>query len=179
MITRICSICKKELGDPFEKEIPEIHISHGICRSCLDDYMKGSGISLNEFMDSLPVPVFAVDVEGRVQAANKLGRETVSKQEDQIAGFLGGEVFQCHYSTLPGGCGQTPHCKSCVIRNSVMKTHSTGEPCIRVPACQDLDTITGTRTIRFLISTKLAGDVVLLFIDDIQPLPDAGEEDQL
>ena len=57
-----------------------------------------------------------VDGDGRIQSANKLGRETVSKDMDHITGYLGGEVFQCHYATLPGGCGQTLHCKSCVIR---------------------------------------------------------------
>ena len=172
MILRKCSICQAELGPPLEPEDPEVHTSHGICRDCLDGYLNGAGMSMEEFLDGLPVPIFVVDGEGRVQGANLLGRETVSKDLDQIAGYLGGEVFQCHYATLPGGCGHTLHCKSCVIRNTVMKTHETGVACIRVPACQDLDTFEGPRTIRFLISTEKAGDVVLLFIDDMKPLPD-------
>ena len=172
MIKRTCSICQAELGPPLEPEIPEVHTSHGICQDCLEEYLKGEGMPMGDFLDSLPAPIFIVDGEGRVQTANRLGREAVSKDLGQIEGYLGGEVFQCHYATLPGGCGNTLHCKSCVIRNTVMKTHETGEACVRVPACQDLDTFAGPRTIRFLISTEKVGDVVLLFIDDMKPLPD-------
>jgi len=170
MIQRICSICHTTLGPPLETEKQEIHYSHGICRECLGEYLEGSGIPMIDFIDSLPVPIFVVDGDGRIQSANKLGRETVSKDMDHITGYLGGEVFQCHYATLPGGCGQTLHCKSCVIRNTVMATHATGEPCIRIPACLDLDTIEGNRRIRFLISTEMIGDAVLLFIENAQLL---------
>ncbi len=176
MIIRKCSICNKELGPPIEMGIPEVVTSHGICRTCLNEYIKGSGISLEAFLDKLPAPVFVVNGEGRIQKANSKAKEIVSKDVDEIEGFLGGEVFQCHYSTLPGGCGQTVHCKSCAIRNTVMKTFETGIACIRVPACQDLDTFTGVRTIRFLISTEIADDVVLLFIDDVQPMGEAQTE---
>jgi hypothetical protein len=169
MIRRVCCMCRSEMGSPLEPDVSEVRTSHGICRNCLDEYMAGTDKTMDDFLDSVPAPVFVVDGSGRVVTANTLAQETVSKDLAQIKGRLGGEVFRCHYASLPGGCGETLHCQSCVIRNTVMMTFETGKPCIRVPACQDLDTIEGPRRIRFLISTEKAGDAVLLLIDDAQP----------
>ena len=107
-----------------------------------------------------------MDKDGRVVAANTQGLKQVSQDVGQIEGRLGGEVFECKYATLPGGCGQTIHCKTCTIRKTVTKTHETGECCIRVPAYMDLGDIIDVKTIRFLISTEKVNDVVLLRIDD-------------
>jgi len=165
----MCSYCRAELGSIAEPDQPEERISHGICRNCLDQCMAGMGQSLDEFLDSLQVPVFVVDDDARMVTANKLGRRAISKNLGQITGVLSGEVFGCPHSNLPGGCGKTLHCQSCTIRNTVTRTFENGEPCIRVQACQDLDTIAGPRRVRFVISTEKAGSVVLLRMDDAQP----------
>jgi hypothetical protein len=165
---RICSRCKKELGP--EVDAGEEGVTHGICRECVDRVMAGSGEMFDEFLDSLDAPVFVVDKDRSVLTANALGRDLVSKDMGLIRGRLAGEVFGCPHAHLPEGCGQTVHCQSCTIRNSVMKTFTTGMPCIRVPACLDLDTITGPRQMRFLISTEKVGNVaVFLRIDNVRP----------
>jgi hypothetical protein len=94
----------------------------------------------------------------------------VNRTEDMtvIGGRLAGEVFECTHAHQPGGCGHTLHCQSCMIRSSVTKTFQTGAPCIRVPACQDLDTFEGPRKVRFLITTEKVSGGVLLRIDDLQ-----------
>lgn len=130
--------------------------------------MAGSGEIFEEFLDSLQVPVFVVDANARVLTANSFARDMVSMDQEQITGRLGGEVFRCEYYDLPGGCGQTIHCKTCTIRNTVMETFETGKPCIRIPACQDLDTIAGPRKVNLFISTEKSCNMVLLRIDDIR-----------
>ena len=150
LIRQICRYCKAELGSITEPGESEEQISHGICRNCLDGVMAGMGESLDEFLDSLRAPVFVVDNDGRMVTANNLGQNAVSKDLGQVTGVFGGEVFGCSYSKLPGGCGETLHCQSCAIRTTVMRTFETGEPCIRVPACQDLDTIAGPEESAFL-----------------------------
>ncbi len=40
---------------------------------------------------------------------------------------------------------------------------------IRIPACLDLDTVGGQRSIRYLISTEYVANTVFLRIDDAQP----------
>jgi hypothetical protein len=157
------------LGTVEEHNRTDERISHGICRDCLEQFMAGSGESLDAFLESLEAPVCVVDEECRIIAANALAQHTISKDMGQIRGRLGGEVFGCEHSRLPGGCGHTVHCESCTIRNTVIETFETGKPCTRVPACRDLDTIAGPRRVRFTISTEKAGDAVLLRIDEAQP----------
>lgn len=128
--------------------------------------MTGLGESFEDFLDALQIPILVVDDNVRVLAANVLAREAVSKEMVQIKGYLGGEVFRCKHSRLLGGCGLSVHCKSCVIRVTVTKTFKSGKPCIQVPACLDLDTITGNRRIRCIISTEKVANAVLLYIDD-------------
>ncbi|MCJ7776462.1 MAG: hypothetical protein MUP08_08760, partial [Desulfobulbaceae bacterium] len=66
-----------------------------------------------------------------------------------------------------GGCGNTVHCKSCTIRNTVTDTLQSGKSNIKVPAYPDLHHITGDNRIRFLITTERAAEAVLLRIDEI------------
>lgn len=169
MIKQICYVCGVELGEPLEQHIPEVYVSHGICRTCLDRCMAGAGTGMDEFLDSLQAPVVVVDSDVRVVTANALAQKLLSKDLKEMDGQLAGEVFECSHAHEPGGCGHTLHCKSCMIRSSVTKTFQTGAPCIRLPACQDLDTFEGPRKIRFLVTTKKVGGAVLLRIDDLQP----------
>ncbi len=43
----------------------------------------------------------------------------------------------------------------------------TGEPLYDIPACTELATITGKRVVRYLISTKKAGNFVVVTIKDV------------
>jgi len=168
MMRQVCYVCGFELGEPLEPNVPGVHTTHGVCRKCLDGCMAGSGQGMDEFLDSLLAPVIVVDGDVRVLTANTLAQKLVSKNMQEMGGKLAGEVFECTHSHQPGGCGHTLHCRSCMIRNSVAKTFQTGKPCIRMPACQDLDTFEGPRTVRFLITTEKVGGAVLLRIDDLQ-----------
>jgi hypothetical protein len=169
MIRQVCYVCGIELGQPLELNVPGEHISHGVCRKCLDICMAGAGKGMQEFLDSLQAPVIVVDDNVRVLTANAIAQKLVSKSMKAIGGRLAGEVFECTHAHQPGGCGHTIHCQSCMIRISVTKTFQTGDPCIRVPACQDLDTFEGPRKVRYLITTEKVSGAVLLRIDDFQP----------
>ena len=68
---RICCYCNANLGSATFEDGGEEKISHGICRKCLGQIMKGLGQPLAEYLDSLDVPVFVVDGEGRVVCASK------------------------------------------------------------------------------------------------------------
>jgi hypothetical protein len=164
----LCSYCKLEIDPGDESDDQEGRISHGFCRTCFEEIMKGNGQAIDEFLDSFGAPIIVVDGTVRASSANTLAQEAVSKGQDEIAGMLGGEVFGCLHAQESGGCGGTIHCASCVVRNTVEDTYKTGKPFVRVPSCHDLDTCNGERSVRFLISTEKAGDNVLLRIDDIQ-----------
>jgi len=127
--------------------------------------MAGYGEPLDEFLDSLQIPVLLVDNDVRVLSANALARRMLSPDALKIKGLLGGELFRCKNYDQPGGCGKTLHCQTCTIRNCVTRTFETGENCDRVPACLDLDVIAGPRRVSLVISTEKANDAVFLRID--------------
>ena len=170
MLPRVCAYCRADIDPaPEHSSVDEKGlVSHGICRPCLEEVMRGSGQTMQAFLESLATPVFVVSGDGRVIGANTYARSLVATQAMNIEGRLGGEVFGCTFAKEPGGCGNAVHCESCTIRMSVMETHESGVPQLRREACQDLDTFEGVRQVRFLISTEKAGDAVLLRIDDAQ-----------
>ena len=177
MIKQVCLYCNEHLGSIEEPGDDTERISHGVCPRCFPKLLAGSGKPLAKFLDSLPAPVFVVDQDVRIVTANALGRELISKDLEEMRGHLGGEVFSCKYSKMPGGCGQTVHCKACTIRKTVTKTYKNGRPCTRVPAYMDLGDYTGDKTVRFLISTEKVENVVFLRIDDSQAVdPTEGGE---
>lgn len=128
-----------------------------------------TGQGFLDFLNRLPARVLVVDNESLVVHANTLNLESLGKQLSDVRGKLGGEVFECEYSYLPGGCGQTEHCHQCVIRQTVMGTMADGvaKTGVMVKLCQrqpDQSII----WLNITFSTEKAGSVVLLRIDDIR-----------
>jgi len=142
-------------------------LSHGICNSCMEDFLKGSGRPLMELLEEGAPPVVVVDSERHVIGANRSAQEMLGKEESDFHGKLGGEVFDCHHASKPGGCGKQLHCEYCVVRRSVMHTHETGEAVDKKPATL-LQGQTNPNDIRFEVSTWKAGDVVFLQITDVR-----------
>ncbi|MFZ4857878.1 MAG: hypothetical protein ACOYL3_15925 [Desulfuromonadaceae bacterium] len=148
-------------------EYPEGLVSHGICDECKADLLGPKKMSLMDFLDSLDTPVMVVDGEGNVQTANKLAREIIQKDLPDIEGFKGGDVFECAFAKLPAGCGNTVHCRECTIRNTVMNTMQTGISQLRSPAYLLQGTPDDNHEIKFLISTEIFSNVVLLRVDTV------------
>jgi len=169
MVKQICFFCSAEIGSVGNPSEIDDEISHGLCPNCVPKFMAGHGCQFGEFLDRLPAPIFVIDEKARVVGANAEGLRQVNKSARDVQSRLGGEVFECRHAKEPGGCGQTIHCKTCTIRNTVTKTLKTGETCLRVPAYMDLGNIIQERTVRFLISTEKVGEVVLLRIDAVEP----------
>lgn len=98
---------------------------------------------------------------------NSAGLDLLKKKPEEVEGELGGDVFGCRYADLPGGCGNTVHCKTCTIRLTVLDTLHSGNSHVETPAYPDLYHITGEERVRFLITTEQIGEAVLLRIDDV------------
>ena len=90
-------------------------------------------------------------------------------QDADIEDHKGGEVFECAYAGLPGGCGRTVHCDGCTIRINVMDTHRTGQSRLRVPAYLFRGKPDDSEKTDYFISTEKVGKVVLLRIDTVTP----------
>lgn len=163
----ICAWCQKKLGERETASDIERPVSHGICFSCLVNILAAEKKPLRKYLDIFQGPVLVIDSEARVVAANRQGCALLGKEPADFEDRLTGDAIECSYAHLPGGCGDTIHCKTCTIRSTITDTLRTGKSHLKVPAYQDIHTLTGNRQVRFLISTEKAGDAVLLRIDDL------------
>lgn len=162
----VCAWCRREMGF---KEGPQGDITHGICPECYRRFFgKVERESLSEFLEWLGVPVFLVDGDVRVVAANRKAADLVGTEPADLEGAYGGEVIECARSRLPGGCGRTVHCRACTIRNTVTDTFRSGRSHLRIPAVADGRSSEGGHLVRYLISTEKAGEGVLLRIDEVE-----------
>lgn len=164
----ICAWCHQELeAAPRHVDDSGSEVSHGICQSCKDYFLSGRHPTLDEFLNQLAVPVLVVDTQGMILLANRYALDILGRDLNRVQGYKGGDAMECAYARLPGGCGQTVHCKACTIRNNVLKTFDTGQSLQRVPAYLDCRTDDGVVRNRFQISTRKVEDTVLLRIDQV------------
>ncbi|MDP8242964.1 MAG: hypothetical protein P9L94_02700 [Candidatus Hinthialibacter antarcticus] len=163
---KICAWCKKELGvNSANSEL----ITHGICDSCSETFLKGDPESFQSFLDDFHFPIIVVDTDGKVMGGNcqacKITGKTINQFRDQM---LPGEAIDCVHAFEPVGCGKTIHCQSCTIRQSINQTFMTGQCLRNVPAYKDIRVGENEQPVRFLITTEKIKDRVLLRIDDLQ-----------
>ena len=163
---KVCAWCRRELESTAADHEQQYPITHGICETCAANLLAQMGRPLQEFLDNLDVPILLLESGPLICSANRQARKLLDKQLADIAGRRGGEVIECVYAKLPEGCGNTVHCKSCTIRITVLETFATGRSFIRVPAYPDIQTLSGVKTMCFLITTEKVGDFVFLRIED-------------
>lgn len=154
----ICSYCRNKMDDkePFDSDL----VSHGMCEDCIEYFSpQWEGLSLGEYLDRFDFPVIVVNEDCRILAANQEMANIIGRGERETQGLLTGEAVECVYSRMEGGCGNTIHCKTCTIRNSVSHTLETGESLHRVECYVEK----GNERIPFFITTvKLEKSVQVL-----------------
>lgn len=165
---KICAWCDTEILSSTKKPVADPVITHGICRTCARKLFKQLSKPLQEFLDQLTVPILLIESEPKVMTANKMAQNLLGKDLSQIQGRKGGEVINCAYARNPEGCGNSVHCASCTIRQTVLQTFTTGESFIEVPAYPDIQKFDEVKTFCVKISTEKVGEYVLLRIDQMQ-----------
>jgi len=164
----VCAWCNATIRDGSADDDDREDVSHGLCDACLPVVAEEMGVPMDKFLDSLTPPTIVVDFTRRVVAANSAAMTLIGKQRSGIIGKLGGYALGCIHADGPDTCGQTVHCQSCAIKNSVMHTAATGEPLTNVPASAELSVLTGKRTVEFLVSTQRVRDFVAVTLKDSQ-----------
>lgn len=163
-----CAICNELVGEVADPAMVARTVADlEICAAC-EEMFVGDGrneLALDRFLNRLPLPVLLVDAHVGVVLANDRAQQVLGKKLPMLRGRLGGDVLECIYARLPGGCGQTVHCQGCQIRRSVTETYRSGCPQRRVPAYLHADSPPEARSIELLISTEKIGDLVLLRFD--------------
>jgi hypothetical protein len=75
---------------------------------------------LREVFDALPSIIFVVDQEVRIQEYNAAAKELMASRRESILQQRAGEVIKCIYAQKTRqGCGGSPKCSDCLIRDSV------------------------------------------------------------
>ncbi len=73
-----------------------------------------------DVFNAIPIPAFLVDADVRIRDLNTAASAAFGLSKQVVHSRRGGEVLKClHSRDVPGGCGQGPVCKTCVIRNTV------------------------------------------------------------
>jgi len=95
--------------------------------------LPGTGLYSRKFPDMLDAPVFLVDNDINILAANTLAIAITKKPVAEVRGTTCGKVLECINAYLPEGCGKTTFCPDCAIQASVNETYETGHPVTRRP----------------------------------------------
>ena len=70
--------------------------------------------------EATPLPMFVVDDDARVMDLNLEAGRMLGWAEEFVLRRRYGDVFHCvHALHVPEGCGRTPFCKDCNVRNAV------------------------------------------------------------
>lgn len=162
---RICAWCQTEM--PSKGEGPGV-ITHGMCEACAGTLMSDLPISLQRFLDGLPVPVLVVDSDVRASTANLEAQKLIGKPLGENTRQKGGDVFSCVHAKAPEGCGRTIHCSACAIRTCVTRTYQTGEPQVMVPATLKQGDPDTPSAVALTITTMKRGDLVLLMVHKVE-----------
>jgi hypothetical protein len=158
----VCSFCTAIIRPGITPDDP---VSHGICRSCYDRILASHGFNIQKFLNLLDAPVFLVDNDVTILAANTPALQMVKKPVPWVHGILCGTVLECINAHLRQGCGKTPSCPDCTIRTTVNETYATGHEVTRRPAAFSRKTSGTSEEVRLLVSTRKDGDIVLLRLE--------------
>ena len=155
----VCASCNKEIKPSFYRDYDII--SYGLCKSCKNNLFYQNRVELSKYLNSLPVPIILIDPEKGIKTCNEKACEMLSKKLQEIEGHQPGIVLKCKFSKLPGGCGNTPHCVTCTIRQAIMETFTMGKSFHKIPVILNRE----NQKINLFVSTEKISGLVFLRID--------------
>lgn len=164
----ICSYCREGMGE--KEPLDDPGVTHGICPECYKHFSpQWEGLHLSEYLDTFDEPMVVFTSDTRVIAFNKSYAGTFLEEEEKPAGLFGGEFMECAHARLPGGCGQTVHCRSCTIRNTLQATLRTGQPQKNVSAYLNVLKNGKHAVEKLKVSTEMHGLMVRMRIEEDFP----------
>ena len=164
-MNKICDWCDKELPGGPADGVSDGQVTYGLCDVCSNKLVSPTLSNVVNFLESVDAPVFVANGDARFIAANGKARHLAGGDPAEIEGWLVGDVFDCVWADLHGGCGKSECCRACLIKIAVTETIANGRAVTRSPAYLDVKTAEGIQRQHYVISTLKAGDAVLLRMD--------------
>lgn len=162
---RICAWCNKPMS-PVKtggKAAANL-VTHSICSDCSDNLDFQLGVSLSTYLDSLNMPVVALDGNDSLIGINSTAAE-IYRGKAVLEQFEWQEkIYECAHARLPQGCNETVHCSGCAIRIVTSASFSSGESIYNVPAQLHHCSSDRTEKAELLISADKIDTIVFLRI---------------
>ena len=168
VVKRICSWCKKPIGDVDMAGSPSGLTTHGICAECAETLFSEMGTRVRKLLDKFNVPVVVVNGRYEVAGVNESAKTLLGQGSDELDGHAVSEVFECADAPgqqRPADAGRD---EGCEIRAAIAETLEKGSKLHQVPARVMRRTPDGEEPLDVQVSTERVGSMVLLKIDDSQ-----------
>lgn len=125
-------------------------------------------------LDAIPSPVFVAQEDVKIVDYNTAASGMLGETPSLIIRKRAGEALHClHSSEVPEGCGRAPHCRDCIIRNSVNESLK-GKKLIRQKTRMEIVREGKTDEAFFLVTTVPFDfhreKLVLIILEDISEL---------
>lgn len=163
---RVCAWCNRpmETLQTDDKGADNSIITHSICDDCADNLDFQLGVTLTRYLDSLKMPIIALDKSGLIIAANMEARKLQKNSTIAISAAWNDKIYECAHARLPEGCMKAVHCSGCAIRFSTADAYRTGMSQTNIPAHFNSCSADLTEKIDLLVSADKIEDIVFLRI---------------
>lgn len=174
---RVCAWCNRPMGSVRIKTSSDSGlVTHSICSDCSDNFDFQLGVPLQRYLDSLKMPVIALNGDDRVIAVNCEAFGIYSGKTGEEMAEWPDRIFECAHARLPERCGNTVHCSGCAIRFAATDSYRTGESQRDLPAHSSHCDSGPPDKAELLISADRVDKIVFLRIVKLQraaisPLP--------
>jgi len=122
-----CDYLIKDLGRSYLKAIPTI-IENAIKHKKLEEILDQKRKNINAIFDAVPICMLSIDENMIVKRVNDAVRQTVGRDYPQIINLRIGSALGCINSTYnEKGCGYSPACESCLLRQTLERALSSGQ----------------------------------------------------
>jgi PAS domain-containing protein len=129
---------------------------------------------LRAVFDALPSLVFVVNQDVRIQEYNAAASDLLMTKRKTVLKRRAGEILHCiHSSEVPEGCGRSPSCKNCIIRNSVTEAFQGSRVVRRRTKIELIRDVNKTEIYALITASPFSFQdkpLVLLVIEDISEI---------
>ncbi|MDY6903064.1 MAG: response regulator [Thermodesulfobacteriota bacterium] len=151
------AVVKRIFMKPFQSSVSALrHLFFSNTRAATGtDTHPDIQAELAALYDHTPLIILMMEENGTIYKTNTFTSRFTGIPTEKLIGLRGGEVFNClNHLSNPKGCGFSPHCVTCSLRNTVLKTFQSGEVADGVEAAIPVYKNNQKTRLTFLVFTK-------------------------